>query len=104
MNSNPNYLNNYQAKDLQHSALAYLWDDDQAQLPDVENTLYAATIEAWKEYIPPSPVVYHPTIPLCGRSSFATSKIPNRPSPVAGLELVSAHCAHSLSTRSRTLY
>jgi hypothetical protein len=36
-----------------------MWDDKQAQLPNVEKTLYTATNEAWKEYEtmdnPPTP-------------------------------------------------
>jgi hypothetical protein len=44
-------LNNYHTKDLLLSALAHLlWDDNQAQLPEVEKTLCAATNEAWEEY------------------------------------------------------
>jgi hypothetical protein len=43
-------LTNYQAKDLMSSTLASLWEDKQAQLPDVEKIIYAAMDEAWKEY------------------------------------------------------
>jgi hypothetical protein len=39
-----------QAKELLHSALAYLCDDGYTQLPDVEKTQYATIGEAWKEY------------------------------------------------------
>jgi hypothetical protein len=43
-------LNNYHIKDILLSAMAHLCDDNTAHLPDVEKTLYAATVEAWKEY------------------------------------------------------
>jgi hypothetical protein len=43
-------LKNYHTKDILPSALAHLWQDNSAQLPDVEKTLYIATNEAWKEY------------------------------------------------------
>jgi hypothetical protein len=42
-------LKNYQTKDLLNSALAHLWDDISAQLPNVVKTLYATIYEAWKE-------------------------------------------------------
>jgi hypothetical protein len=47
-------------------ALVSIWKYKQAQLPDVEKTIYTATDEAWKEYEvdanPPNPnhVVYPP--------------------------------------------
>jgi hypothetical protein len=43
-------LNNYNTKDLLLSALAHLSNDNHAQPPYVEKSLYATIHEAWKEY------------------------------------------------------
>jgi hypothetical protein len=58
--------------------LAHLYDDNQAQLPEVEKTLYAATDEALKEYEAtgtPLSTTQWPTLPAelsCRPSKYAT--------------------------------
>jgi hypothetical protein len=89
-------LKTYQAKDLLLSALAHLFDDDDAQLPDVEKILYAATDEAWKEFeathsLPfPSPIIYPPRGTVLHAFELRDFYKPHRPRPVARFELVSA--------------
>jgi hypothetical protein len=41
---------NFHTEDILLCAMAHLWDDNNAQLPDVEKPLYAATGGVWKEY------------------------------------------------------
>jgi hypothetical protein len=88
-------LNDYHIKDLIHSALAHLRDDNQAQLPEVEKTVYAATDEAWNEYEAkdtpfPSLVIYPPRGAIMLAFELLDVYKPHRPSPVGRLELVSA--------------
>jgi hypothetical protein len=42
-------LHNVQAKDVIASALAHLWDDGCALIPDVKNDIYAPTDAAWTQ-------------------------------------------------------
>jgi hypothetical protein len=84
------------------SALASLWEDKQAQVPDVEQTIYTATDETWKDYKanPSPPYTSHVVYPSRGKltQAFELRDVykTHRPSPVARLELVTAQFAHCL--------
>jgi hypothetical protein len=81
------------------SSLAHLWDDGNAQLPDVKKTLHAATYEACKEYEAtcahtfPTPVVYPSRGTVMHAFDLRDVDKPHRHSPIACLELVSAQYA-----------